>query len=99
MRPGGPALYVRGKRTSLLRAVRTGGAEQLAPRPHLLYVRRACRACPGRATRTAYRVVHHRQLRRGHGGLSLTLNLTLALPLTLTRQLRRGRGGLRLTVT
>ena len=34
-------LYVRATRTSLLRAVRTGGAGQLAPGPHAQYVRGA----------------------------------------------------------
>eukprot|EP00964_Phaeocystis_antarctica_P069197 scaffold41997_cov72-Phaeocystis_antarctica.AAC.1 len=37
-----------------LRAVRTGGAGQLAPGPHALYVHRT-RTSLGRAVRTAYR--------------------------------------------
>ena len=40
VRPGASVLYVRTTRTSLLRAVRTRSAGQLAPRRPVLYVRR-----------------------------------------------------------
>ena len=72
MRPGASVLYVRATRASLLRAVRTRGAGQLAPRRHALYVHRT-RTSLGRAVRTAYR-----------GTLTLTLTLTLPITLTLT---------------
>ena len=65
--------YVPGPPCCFLRAVRTGGAGQLAPGPHARYVR-TTRASPGRAVRTAYRVVHHR-----HATQKLTLNDTLNL--------------------
>ena len=56
VRPRASVLYVRATRTSLLRAVRTRGAGQLAPGPHALYVRGTCtpRTSLGRAVRTAY---------------------------------------------
>ena len=54
VRPGASVLYVRATRTSLLHAVRTRGAGQLAPRRHALYVR-GTRTSLGRAERTMYR--------------------------------------------
>eukprot|EP00964_Phaeocystis_antarctica_P075460 scaffold46557_cov70-Phaeocystis_antarctica.AAC.2 len=72
VRPGASVLYVRATRASLLRAVRTRGAGQLAPRRHALYAHRT-RTSLGRAVRTAYR-----------GTLTLTLTLTLPITLTLT---------------
>ena len=61
VRPGASVLYVRATRTSLLHAVRTRGAGQLAPRRHALYVR-GTRTSLGRAERTMYHVPwHHRQ--------------------------------------
>ena len=72
--PGASSLvHILVTRTSLLRAVRTRGAGQLAPGPHARYVR-TTRASPGRAVRTAYRVVHHR-----HATQKLTFNDTLNL--------------------
>ena len=47
-------LSIRATRTSLLHAVRTRGAGQLAPRRHALYVRSTCTSL-GRAVRTMYR--------------------------------------------
>ena len=63
---------MRATRASLLRAVRTRGAGQLAPRRHALYIHRT-RTSLGRAVRTTY-----------IGTLTLTLTLTLPLTLTLT---------------
>ena len=54
VRPGASVLYVRDTRISLLRAIRTKGAGQLALKRHALYVRRT-RISLGRAVRTAYR--------------------------------------------
>eukprot|EP00964_Phaeocystis_antarctica_P160055 scaffold131386_cov69-Phaeocystis_antarctica.AAC.2 len=54
VRPGAFVLYVRATRTSLLRAVRTRGAGQLAPSPHALHVRRT-RTSLGRAVHAAHR--------------------------------------------